>query len=136
MKVRKSFTLDEKLLEELSEFRWRNRINSLSEALEIVLGFALRSLPLENFVKEDRQIREERMVNNEVYKKIRDQLEGYEGKYAIIALGKVIGIADDFHRAINILKLKAPDAKHAIIKKIGRKVEVEREWPGILERLK
>jgi predicted aconitase len=136
MKIRKSFTLDKKLLEELSEFRWRNRINSLSEALEIVLSFALRSLPLKNFIREGRQIREERKVNNEIYKKIKDQLEGYEGKYVIIALGTFMGTADDFHKAINILKSKAPDAKHAIIKKIGRVVEVEREWPGILERLK
>ena len=75
-------------------------------------------------------------MNNDVYRRIKGELESYKGKYVLIALGKFIGTADDLHKAINILKSKAPNAKHAIVKKIGKKIEVEREWPGISERLK
>jgi len=37
---------------------------------------------------------------------------------------------------VEILRREAPEAKHAIIEKVGREVVVEREWPGLLERLR
>ena len=136
MKVRKSFTIDERLLSELSEFRWRNRINSLSEALERVLRIGLNSLKTMQEVKEDEEILEQRRINNETYSRIEGELSRYRGKYIVIALGKFIGATDSFEEAVEILRREAPEAKHAIIEKVGREVVVEREWPGLLERLK
>ena len=136
MKVRKSFTIDERLLKEISEFRWRNRINSLSEALERVLRIGLNSLKTVQEIKEDEEILEQRRINNETYSRIEGELSRYLGKYIIIALGRLIGVADSFEEAVEILRREAPEAKHAIIEKVGREVVVEREWPGLLERLK
>jgi len=136
MKVRKSFTIDERLLKELSEFRWRNRINSLSEALEQVLRLGLNSLNTVQEVGEDEEVLEQRRINNETYVRIERELNQYRGKYIIIALGKLIGVADNFEEAVEILRREAPEAKHAIIKKVGREKVIEREWPGLLERLK
>lgn len=136
MKVRKSFTIDEKLLRELSEFRWRNRINSLSEALEQILRLGLNSLKTVQEVGEDEEVLEQRRINNETYVRIERELNQYRGKYIIIALGKLIGVADNFEEAVEILRREAPEAKHAIIKKVGREEVIEREWPGLLERLK
>ena len=136
MKVRKSFTIDERLLSELSEFRWRNRINSLSEALERVLRIGLNSLRTAQEVEEDEEILEQRRINNEIYFRIGGELSRYRGKYIIIALGRFIGAADSFEEAVEILRREAPEAKHAIIEKVGREVVVEREWPGLLERLR
>ena len=70
MKVRKSFTIDERLLSELSEFRWRSRINSLSEALERVLRIGLNSLKTMQEVEEDEEVLEQRRINNETYSRI------------------------------------------------------------------
>jgi len=89
-----------------------------------------------NLIKEDKRVIRERRVNNEIYRKVKSELRDYKGKYILIAKGKFLGVASDFHEAIKNLKSKAPDAKHAIVKKVGRIIEVEREWPGILERLK
>lgn len=136
MKVRKSFTIDEKLLRELSEFRWRNRINSLSEALEQILRLGLNSLKTMQEVGEDEEVLEQRRINNETYVRIERELNQYRGKYIIIALGKLIGVADNFEETVEILRREAPEAKHAIIKKVGREEVIEREWPGLLERLK
>jgi len=136
MKVRKSFTIDERLLKEISEFRWRNRINSLSEALERVLRIGLNSLKTVQEIKEDEEILEQRRINNETYSRIEGELSRYLGKYIIIALGRLIGVADSFEEAVEILRREAPEAKHAIIEKVGREVVVEREWPGLLERLR
>jgi len=100
MKVRKSFTIDERLLSELSEFRWRNRINSLSEALERVLRIGLNSLKTAQEVKEDEEVLEQRRINNETYSGIEGELSRYRGKYIVIALGKFIGVADSFEEAV------------------------------------
>jgi len=136
MKVRKSITIDERLLKEISEFRWRNRINSFSEALERVLRIGLNSLKTVEEIKEDEEISEQRRINNETYSRIEGELSRYLGKYIIIALGRLIGAADSFEEAVEILRREAPEAKHAIIEKVGREVVVEREWPGLLERLR
>ncbi|MCD6592809.1 hypothetical protein J7L00_01820 [Candidatus Bathyarchaeota archaeon] len=136
MKVRKSFTIDKELLRELSEFRWRSRIESLSEALERVLRLGLDSLKSMQEIEEDEKVLEQRRVNNEAYARIEGELDRYKGKYVIIALGRLIGAADSFGEAVEILRRKAPEAKHAIVKRVGREEEVEREWPGLLERLK
>jgi len=136
MKVRKSFTINEKLLRELSEFRWRSRIDSLSEALERVLRLGLNSLKSMQEIEEDEEVLEQRRVNNEAYARIERELNQYRGKYIIIALGKLIGAADSFGKAVEILRREAPEAKHAIVKRVGREEAVEREWLGVLERLK
>lgn len=136
MKVRKSFTVDEELLKEISEFRWRNRINSLSEALERILRVGLNSLKSGREVKEDEEVLEQRRINNEAYARIERQLHQYRGRYIVIALGKLIGAADSLKEAVETLRREAPEAKHAVIKKVGKEVVIEREWPGLLEKLK
>jgi len=136
MKIRKSFTIDKKLLEEISEFRWVNRINSLSEALEYVLRIGLTSIRSTGIVREEDEVKYERKINNEAYLQLKNKMDAYRGKYIVIVRGEMIGVFKNYMDAVKTLLDKAPNAKHAIITKVGRKIEVDREWAGLLEKLK
>lgn len=67
---------------------------------------------------------------------MRDSLAKYEGKYVVITRGKLIAVADSLEDVYKALAEKARGAKHALVKKIGEEVEVEREWPAFLGKLR
>jgi hypothetical protein len=72
----------------------------------------------------------ERDVNNAAYNALRQELDKYANKTILIARGKLLGTYDDPRSAAMDLKLKAPEAQHAIITIIGRDKREELEWLG------
>lgn len=72
----------------------------------------------------------ERDINNATYHALRQELEKYSGKTILIASGKLLGVYEDPRSAANDLKIKAPEARHAIVTVIGRDRREELEWLG------
>lgn len=72
-------------------------------------------------------------INNKVYERMRRELlEKYKGKFALIAEGRLIGIFDKAGEALRNLHALCPNARHAILTKIGFDEEYggEYEWWG------
>lgn len=136
MKIRKTFTLSREVFEALKEFRWNNRIESYSEALEVALKYGLAALGALKLVPEDEDVEAERKLNNDAYSKIESSLAKYEGKYVVIARGELIAVADSLEDAHRAVVEKGRGARHALIKRVGEEIGVEREWPAFLGRLK
>lgn len=95
---------------------------TLSQAIEEAIELWLSS----RFLLSDME------ANNLAYVRFKRDLEKYEGKYVVFALGRFIGAfekLDDIAKALKDLK---PKPKHAIVLKVGydRKVEGELEWWG------
>ena len=136
MKSRKTLSLSRELLDRVGEFRWKRRIESFSKALETIVRYGLQTLEAEMEL-EDGRVEEERRMNNRFYSEMRERLlSEYEGKYIVIANGRLLGSSDRFEDAFKILRSKAPNAKHAIIDKVEKALEVSDVWEGILEKLK
>jgi len=78
----------------------------------------------------------ERFANNRTYLEMKAELASKrEGSFAVIALGKLQGYAPTLEGAYGLVRARAPRAKHAIIKKIGEKLEAEAVWElGLTER--
>lgn len=136
MKRRHTFTLSEDLLSEIAEFRWRNRIPSLSRALELILRHAaiLSGEVVEPWEAE--AVQQEREQNNKAYQQVKATLEREKrGGFVIIALGSLQGYAGTLEEAYSILGEKAPTARHAIIDRVGEKFEAEAVWEAIGERI-
>lgn len=136
MKVRKTFTLSKELFEALREFRWNNRIESYSEALEIALRHGLAALDALKLAPEREDVEAERKLNNEAYSRMRDSLAKYKGKYVVIARGELVAVSESLEGVYKALAERARGAKHALVKKIGEEIGVEREWQAFLERLR
>ena len=67
------------------------------------------------------EIEKERILNNLAYNKLKGKLiKKYEGKYAIIANGKLIGVADSYEEIVKIANEKAAEAKHCLIFKVEK----------------
>jgi hypothetical protein len=81
---------------------------------------------------EKSSISEEREENYKVYLKVRDEfVEKHLGKFAVIAGGKMICMADSMKKAIEIASEKKAKVNHRIIWKIGEDEEVKtRELRG------
>lgn len=95
---------------------------TLSQAIEEAIELWLSS----RFLLSDME------ANNLAYVRFKRDLEKYEGKYVVFALGRFIGAfekLDDIAKALKDLK---PKPKHAIVLKVGydRKVEGGLEWWG------
>ncbi len=78
----------------------------------------------------DAEVLSEREVNNATYDALRQELEKYSGKTVLISRGKVLGVYEDPRSAAKDLKLKAPDAQHAIITVVGKDKREQLEWLG------
>jgi hypothetical protein len=72
----------------------------------------------------------ERDVNNAAYNALREELGKYAGKTILIAEGKIVGAYESPRSASTDLRLKAPQARHAIITTIGKDKRKELEWLG------
>ena len=72
----------------------------------------------------------ERDANNATYNALRQEFEKYANKTVLIAKGKLLGTYDDPRSAALDLRLKAPEAQHAIITVIGKDKREELEWMG------
>lgn len=72
----------------------------------------------------------EREANNATYNALRQELERYANKTVVIAGGKLLGTYDDPRSAAIDLRMKAPEAHHAIITVIAKDKREELEWLG------
>jgi len=72
----------------------------------------------------------ERDINNACYNALRQELEKYTGKTILISGGRLIGIYENPRVAAKNLKLKAPEARHAIITVVGQDRREELGWLG------
>jgi len=79
---------------------------------------------------QDAQTLSERDVNNAAYDALRQELEKYAGKTILIAGGRLLGTYENPRSAAMDLKLKAPEARHAIVTTIGKDKREELEWLG------
>ena len=79
---------------------------------------------------QDARTLSERDINNATYEALRQELEKHTGKTILIAGGKLFGIYENPRSAAMDLKLKAPEARHAIITAIGKDEREELEWLG------
>jgi hypothetical protein len=136
LKKRQTFALSSDLLREIAEFRWRNRVPSLSRALELILRRAIVVTDQVTELKEPEYVQRERDLNNRAYQELKQTFKHEnEGNFAIIALGKLQGYASTLDASYAILRERAPTAKHAIIDRVGEKVEAEATWEAIGERI-
>lgn len=135
MKKRQTVTFSEDLLKDITEFRWRNRVPSLSRALELLLKRAVLATGQVTEFKEAEDVQRERELNNRVYGEIKEELKDAKGNLAIIALGKLQGYASTLEEAYAILRERSPTAKHAIIERTGEKVKAQATWEAIGERI-
>lgn len=136
MKKRQTFTLSDDLLKDIAEFRWRNRIPSLSKALELILRHAIGTRGGATQVLEADPVQHEREMNNKAYQEKKGELLSERKEmFVIIALGKLQGYAPTLEKAYALVKESAPAAKHAIIDRVGEKVEAEAIWEAIGERI-
>jgi len=78
----------------------------------------------------DAQTLSERDINNAAYSALRQELEKHAGKTILIARGKLLGTYDNPRSAAIDLRLKAPEARHAIVTVIGKDRMEELEWLG------
>jgi hypothetical protein len=74
--------------------------------------------------------------NNEFYESNEAELERqYEGRYVLIAGGRLVGAYDDLHAAGEAMRALSPRPRHAILTKIGKDAREFGEWlGGSLER--
>lgn len=79
---------------------------------------------------EEAQVLSERDINNAAYDALRQELEKYAGRTILIARGKLLGVYENPRIAAMDLKVKAPEARHAIVTVIGRDRREELEWLG------
>lgn len=79
---------------------------------------------------QDAQTLSERDVNNAAYNALRQELEKYAGKTILIAGGRLLGTYENPRSAAMDLRLKAPEAQHAIVTAIGKDKREELEWLG------
>ena len=79
---------------------------------------------------QDAETLSERDINNAAFNALRQELEKYAGKTILIAGGKLLGIYENPRSAAMDLRLKAPEARHAIVTVVGRDKREELEWLG------
>jgi hypothetical protein len=136
LRIRRTFTLSEKLLREITDFRWRNHIPSLSQALELILTRALDVSSQVTVHQEDDAVQAEREINNKAYRQIKATLvHEKQGSFVVIANGSLLACAGTLEDAYSILRQKVPTARHAIIDRIDEKLQAEAVWEAIGERI-
>ena len=89
------------------------------------------------FYVESGDVAEERKLNNQFYRKVKPKLlEEHMNEYVVIARGRLLGFAQRFEEALEILSTHAAKVNHAIIDKIGEEVRVSGVWEGFVEKIK
>ena len=110
---------DERKLREFKAEAVRRGLK-LSEALEEAIELWLNAKPLLDEVD----------ANNLAYLRAKRQLKGHEGKYAVFAFGKMIGVFESLEDVSKALRSLEPKPKHAVVAKIGVDKPGELEWWG------
>jgi hypothetical protein len=111
-------TITTKIPEDV-EARFRRRVEQLygtggiAQALEGAIELWLRETK-----DEDEIVARERKLNNDAFKRLRSDLEKQQGRYVVIAHGKLQGIGD----SIESLQDLAPDAHHRLVFKAGEPI--------------
>lgn len=137
LRKRKTITLSSKLLDEVNEFRWRNRFESYSQAVEFILREGMSALATKNLHLERDDVVKERVLNNRFYREVKPKLlKEHMNEYVVIAHGRLLGFAHRFEEALQMLSTHADKVNHAIVDKVGEEVEVSGVWEGFAERIK
>jgi len=98
------------------EVRFRRRVEQLygaggiAQALEGAIELWLRETK-----DEDQMVARERKLNNDAFRRLWPELEEQQGRYVVIAHGKLQGIGD----SIESLQSLAADAHHRLVFKVG-----------------
>ncbi|MFQ5812353.1 MAG: hypothetical protein ACE5I2_04060 [Anaerolineae bacterium] len=108
-------TITTKIPEDV-EVRFRRKAEQLygtgetAKALEGAIELWLRE------TKDDEEIvARERKLNNDAFRRLWPELEKQQGRYVVIAHGKLQGVGD----SIESLQSVAPDAHHRLVFKVG-----------------
>lgn len=110
---------DERKLREFKAEAVRRGLK-LSEAIEEAIELWLSTKPLVDEVD----------ANNLAYARAKKQLEGQQGKYALFAFGKLIGVFEDLEGVSKALRSLEPRPRHAVVVKVGVDKPGELEWLG------
>ncbi len=80
----------------------------------------------------DKLLITEQDVNNLAYESLKEELRKQEGKYAVIARGKLVGLFDSLEEVASALKGLRPPIRNALVVKIGEddRTRRELEWLG------
>lgn len=101
----------------------------LSQALEEAIDLWLNLNPTD--------IESDVEVNNRVYERMRQELlKKHNGRFILIAEGRLIGVFEDAREAMKTLRKLGPHIKHAILTKIGSDEQYSGEyewWGGSIE---
>ena len=91
----------------------------------------------QEFYFESGDVAEERKLNNQLYSEVKPKLlEEHMNEYVVIARGRLLGFAQRFEEALEILSTHTDKVNHAIIDKIGEEVRVSKVWEGFVEKIK
>lgn len=91
----------------------------------------------QEFYFESGDVAEERKLNNQLYREVKPKfLEEHMNEYVVIARGRLLGFAQRFEEALEILSTHTDKVNHAIIDKIGEEVRVSEVWEGFVEKIK
>lgn len=110
---------DEKRLREFKAEAIRRGLR-LAEALEEAIELWLSAKPLLDEVD----------ANNLAYLRARRRLEGQQGKYAVFAFGRLIGVFESLEEVSRALRSLEARPRHAVVVKIGVDKPGELEWLG------
>ena len=96
----------------------------MTQALQKVIGFWLTKTERDLVVSE-------RKLNNEAFSRLRSELEEkYQGKYAVIAYGKLQGVGESVDSVQNL----AAEAHHRLVFKVGESLPRRRDLGWRIQR--
>jgi hypothetical protein len=110
---------DERRLREFKAEAVRRGLK-LSEALEEAIELWLSAKPVLDEVD----------ANNLAYLRAKRLLEGREGRYAVFAFGRMVGVFESLEEVSKALRSLDPRPRHAVVVKVGVDKPGELEWWG------
>ena len=110
---------DERRLREFKAEAVRRGLR-LSEALEEAIELWLSAKPVLDEVD----------ANNLAYLRAKRLLEGQEGRYAVFAHGRMVGVFDSLEEVSGALRSLEPRPRHAVVVRVGVDKPDELEWWG------
>ncbi len=103
------------------EVRFRRKVEQLygaegtAQALEGAIELWLKET-------KDEMVARERKLNNNAFRQLRPEFEKQQGRYVVIAHGKLQGVGD----SIESLQSLAADAHHRLVFKVGEPLSIPR----------
>jgi hypothetical protein len=99
---------------EVVETKFRHEVEQLYGA-EGVAEALERAMELWLQVTQDEMVARERKLNNDALSRLQPELERQQGRYVVIAHGKLQGVGD----SIESIRGLAPDALHRLVFRVG-----------------